>query len=79
MRMKELQEDYLFLCKYDIHTSGDLAAVAGKISEDKKSISSEKSSAYRERTKIRPLFDAAEIKGLQACGNCFQRGDMVFK
>ena len=80
MRMKELQEDYLFLCKYDIHTSGDLAAVAGKISEDKKSISSEKSSAYRERTKIKPLFDAAaEIKGLQACENCFQRGDMVFK
>lgn len=46
----------------------------------KKSISSEKSSAYRERTKIKPLFDAvAEIKGLQACENCFQRGDMVFK
>lgn len=36
MCMKEFQEDYLFLCKYDIHTSKGLAAVAGKISEDKK-------------------------------------------
>lgn len=80
MHMKELQEDYLFLCKYDIHARDDLSAVAVKISEDKKSISSEKSFAYKERAKIRPLFDAAaEIKGLQACENCFQRGDMVFK
>ena len=45
----------------------------------KKSISSEKGFAYSKHAKIRPLFDAAEIKGLQACGNCFQRGDMVFK
>ncbi len=80
MHMKKLQEDYLFLCKYGIHTRDGLVAVAGKISEDKKSISSEKSLAYRERAKIKPLFDAtAEIKGLQECENCFQWGDMVFK
>jgi len=80
MRMKELQDDYLFLCKYGIHTRNDLDVVAGKISENRKSISSEKSLVYRERAKIKPLFGAAaEIKGLQVCENCFQRGDMVFK
>lgn len=36
MCMKELQEDYLFLCKYGIHTRDGLSTVAGKISEDKK-------------------------------------------
>lgn len=80
MRMKELQDDYLFLCKYGIHTRNDLDVVAGKISENRKSVSSEKSLVYRERAKIKPLFGAAaEIKGLQVCENCFQRGDVAFK
>lgn len=80
LRMKELQEDYLFLCKYDIHTVKDMEDAAGKIAEGKKGISREKSRAYRERAKMKPLFDAAaEMEDLQAGENCFQSGDDAFR
>lgn len=80
LRMKELQEDYLFLCRHNIHTEKDMEDTAGKIAEDKKRISREKSQVYRERAKVKPLFDiAAEMESLQAGENCFQRGESTFQ
>jgi len=79
LRMKELQEDYLFLCKYDIHTAKDMEDVAEKIAERRKEVSKEKSQAYKERARKKPWFGIVmEMEDLQICENCFQRGEAVF-
>lgn len=79
LRMKELQEDYLFLCKYDIHTIKDVESAVGKITEEKRKLSREKSQVYKERAKKKPFFRIVEeMEDLQVCENCFQRGEDAF-
>lgn len=79
-RMKKLQEDYLFLNRNGIHSVSGIAAIMDTIPEKKKAVSREKSRVYRERARLKPLFDAAEeMKELQACENCFRRGEKIFE
>lgn len=79
-KMHELQEDYLFLSRHGVNTAGDLAVVADNMEEKKREISKEKGKIFKERAKIKPLFDAAkEMEGLQECENCYRRGEMLFE
>lgn len=79
-KMKKLQEDYLFLICHDIHTADDLAAAADHMKEKKRDVSREKSRVFRERARMKPLFDAAgELKGLQECEDCYRRGETFFE
>lgn len=79
-KMQKLQEDYLFLCRHDIHTVLGIAATADNMQEKKKETSKEKSRIFKERARMKPLFDAAEeMKGLEECENCYRRGEMLFE
>lgn len=79
-RMEKLQEDYLFLCRHAVTTTAGIAAVAENLLRKKKETSKEKSRIFRERARMKPLFDIAEeMKGLQQCENCYSRGETLFE
>ena len=79
-KMQKLQEEYLFLARHDIHTMAGIAMVAEDMTDKKKETSKEKSRIFKERARMKPLFDAAEeMQELQACENCYQRGEFLFE
>ena len=79
-KMQRLQEEYLFLAKHDIHTVAGIAMVAEGMTEKKRETSREKSRIFKERSRMKPLFEAAEeMKELQVCENCYQRGERLFE
>lgn len=79
-KMKKLQEDYLFLNRHSVNTVLGIEAIVDDMQEKKKKISKEKSRIFKERARMKELFDAAEeIRGLQDCENCFRRGELLFE
>lgn len=79
-RMEKLQEEYLFLYRHEISSLAGIIAVSENMQEKKKETSREKSRIFKERARMKPLFDMAEeIKGLQECENCYQRGETLFE
>ncbi len=79
-RMEKLQEEYLFLCRHEISSTTSIIAVAENMQEKKKETSREKSRIFKERARMKPLFDMAEeMKGLQECENCYRRGEILFE
>lgn len=79
-RMETLQEDYLFLCRQEVNSAAGLAAVAENMQEKKRETSKEKSRIFKERARMKPLFDMAEeMKSLQECENCYSRGETLFE
>lgn len=79
-RMETLQEDYLFLCRHEVNSAAGIAAVAENMQEKKRETSREKSRIFKERARMKPLFDMAEeMKSLQECENCYSRGETLFE
>lgn len=79
-RMETLQEDYLFLCRQEVNSAAGIAAVAENMQEKKRETSREKSRIFKERARMKPLFDMAEeMKSLQECENCYSRGETLFE
>lgn len=79
-RMEKLQEDYLFLSRYEINSAEGVIRTADSMQEKKKETSREKSRIFKERARMKPLFDAAaEMAGLQECENCYRRGETLFE
>jgi len=79
-KMQKLQEDYLFLARHDVSTVGDIRQTAAQMADRKKETSREKSRIFKERARMKPLFDiAAQLMALQECENCFQRGETLFE
>lgn len=79
-RMEKLQEDYLFLSRHEVNSAAGIAAVAETMREKKKETSREKSRIFKERARMKPLFDMAEeMKSLQECENCYRRGETLFE
>lgn len=79
-KMQKLQEDYLFLVRHDIQTAAGVAAIAESMTDKKKETSREKSRIFRERAKMKPLFDmAAELDGLCEMESCYQKGEGLFE
>ena len=84
-KMQKLQEDYLFLVRHNV--TGDKGQTADAIRElhlqmagRKKETSREKSRIFKERARMKPLFDIEEqLMALQECENCFQRGEALFE
>ena len=75
-KMQKLQEDYLFLARHDASTVGDIRQMADR----KKETSREKSRIFKERARMKPLFDiAAQMEALLECENCYQRGEALFE
>lgn len=79
-KMQKLQEDYLFLARHNISSPEDIRQTAEQMADRKKEISKEKSRIFRERARLKPLFDmAAELTDLKECENCFRRGESLFE
>ncbi|MDE7250043.1 MAG: relaxase, partial [Lachnospiraceae bacterium] len=79
-KMQKLQEDYLFLARHDASTVGDIRQAVAQMADWKKETSREKSRIFKERARMKPLFDIAEqLMVLQECENCFQRGEALFE
>ena len=79
-KMQKLQEDYLFLAKNNVSTVTDIKMTAQQMAERKKETSKEKSRIFKERARMKPLFDiAAQLEELQECESCFKRGEALFE
>jgi hypothetical protein len=79
-KMQKLQEDYLFLARHGISTFGDMRQAAVQMADRKKETSREKSRIFKERARMKPLFDiAGQLEELKECENCFQRGETLFE
>ncbi len=78
-KMQKLQEDYLFLVRHDIQTAAGVAVIAESMTDKKKETSREKSRIFKERAKMKPLFDiVSELGELKEMENCYQRGEGLF-
>ena len=78
--MQKLQEDYLFLVRNNVFTVAEIRQAAQQSEDWKKGISKEKSRIFKERARMKPLFDIAEqMEEFKECENCFQRGEILFE
>lgn len=78
--MQKLQEDYLFLVRHDIQTAAGVAVIAESMTDKKKDTSKEKSRIFKERAKMKPLFDiASELGELSEMESCYQKGERLFE
>ena len=84
-KMQKLQEDYLFLVRHNVigdkgQTANAIKDLHLQMADRKKETSREKSRIFKERARMKPLFDiAAQIMALQECENCYQRGENLFE
>ena len=78
-KMQKLQEDYLFLSRHDIRSAANIVATVESMAGKKKETAQEKSRIFKERARMKPLFDLMEeMRELQECENCFVRGEPLF-
>ncbi len=78
-RMKQIQEEYLFLSRHNIKQGADIVAVTVQLAEKKKETARKKSKVFKARARLKSLFDLAkEREGLQEGEACFQRGETFF-
>lgn len=79
-KMQKLQEDYLFLIRHDVQTATGVAVIADTMTDKKKDTSREKSRIFKEKAKMKPLFDiVSELNELQELENCYQKGEELFE
>ncbi|WP_310604180.1 relaxase/mobilization nuclease domain-containing protein [Anaerosporobacter sp.] len=78
-KMQQLQEEYLFLSRYEISNGTELAVLSENMTVKKKEVQKEKSKIYKERAGFKPLFDIMEeMIELKYCENCYQKGEALF-
>lgn len=79
-KMQKLQEDYLFLVRHDVQTAANVVMVAECMANKKKDTSREKSRIFKERSRMKPLFDiVTELEKLWELELCYQRGEALFQ
>ena len=79
-KMQKLQEDYLLLVRHDVQTAAGVAVVAESMTDKKKDTSREKSRIFKERARMKPLFDmVSELAELQELENCYRNGEELFE
>lgn len=79
-KMQKLQEEYLFLVRHDVQTAAGVAVVAESMTDKKKDTSREKSRIFKERARMKPLFDmVSELAELQELENCYRNGEELFE
>ena len=78
-KMDQLQQQYLFLTRYDIYNAEELLSTIHILTEHKKESNQEKSKVFRARQKCKALFDLAdEMKELLPAEEAYQQGDHFF-
>lgn len=78
-RMQKLQEQYLFLARYDIHNVVQLTATIEILTDKRRESSSEKSKVYRAKARCENLFAIGdELEVLKPAEESFQKGDTFF-
>lgn len=78
-KMKQLQEEYLFLARHDIRDMESLLAEECSLTDKKKSITAEKRKLYRERYQYQYLFDTVrKMEDLGEGEQSYQAGDTFF-
>lgn len=78
-KMHRLQEDYLFLSRHRVKNVTKLAEVAESLTDKKKEVTQDKSRVFKERARLKPLFDLMEEREeLKECETCFLNGETLF-
>lgn len=78
--MHKIQEQYLFLINHDIESVSELQAKSQSLAQEKKSISKDKSKAYRSKKKCEELFDIAELMSeIFEREQAYQSGETFFE
>lgn len=79
-KMKKIQEQYLFLMRYDVGSKEELRDISERFAESKEEISNEKSRTFKARDKCQSLFDiATEMEDLKEAERSFVLGDTFFQ
>ena len=79
-QMQKLQEDYLFLVKYEIQSKTEISDIVGKLADKKREISKEKSRIFKEKARMKTLFHiASEWNEILELENSYQRGEELFE
>jgi len=78
-KFEKLQQQYLFLNRYDITKIVELGTIQHNLTEKKKEVSTEKRRTYKERARFKPLFNKMqEAKDLRPAVASFLNGDDFF-
>lgn len=79
-KLKQLQEDYLFLTRHEIHSGTELTVLAETCQKEKQKATKEKWQLLQEQNRMKPLFVVVqELNELQEGENCYRRGEMLFE
>jgi len=79
-KMKKIQEQYLFLMRYDVGSMEELSVMGESFAARKMEISIEKSRTFKARAKCQSLFNiAAEMEDLKEAERSFVLGDAFFQ
>ena len=79
-KMQKIQEQYLFLMRYDVGSMEELSVMGEIFAARKMEISNEKSRTFKARAKCQSLFNiAAEMEDLKEAESSFVLGDTFFQ
>ena len=79
-KLKQLQEDYLFLARHEIHSRTELMVLAETCQEEKQKATKEKWQLLQEQNRMKPLFGMVrELNELREGENCYRRGEILFE
>lgn len=79
-KLQNIQKQYLFLNRYEIHTMEELAAVVSTLKEKGSQVVSEKKKVYKERQRFKELFEVAEnMAKLENAHAAYGNGDSFFE
>jgi hypothetical protein len=79
-KMEKLQNQYLFLRRYDVESMEELSVIGENLTERKKELSREKSRAFKARAKCQTLFDiVAQMEELKEAEKSYVMGDTFFR
>ncbi len=78
-KMKQLQQEYLFLTDHNITNTVELVAVLSNMADKKKAAYKEKGQALKENSRFKGLFEIADkISGLEYAEEAYNSGDSYF-
>ena len=78
-KMRQLQQEYLFLTEHNITNTAELVAVLSNVADKKKAAYKEKGQALKENSKFKGLFEAADkISDLEYAEEAYNSGDSYF-
>lgn len=78
-KMHKLHKQYMFLCKYEIHSMEELNEVYEKLQEKKRERAKDLNAHYKERAKYNLLFKKLDrLEQIHAAEVTFQNGDSFF-